>query len=59
MTGLNIAFLILALVCFLVAAIVGYAVTPEGRPGGWTRTNFVALGLAFWVATALIALLPH
>lgn len=58
MTAVLFVLLVLALVCFLVAAIVGYAAAPaEGR--GWARTNFLALGLAFWVATALIAAFPH
>ena len=59
MTTINFVLLVLALVCFLVAAIVGYAATPEGRVAGWSRTNFMALGLAFWVATALISAFPH
>ncbi len=55
MTAVNFVLLVLALVCFLIAAIAGYA--GDGR--GWVRTNFVALGLAFWVATSLIAAFPH
>lgn len=58
MTALSAVLLILALVFFLVAAVVGYSGT-EGRPPGWHRTNFVALGLACWVATEVIALLVH
>jgi len=54
-TAFVFVLLILSLVCFLVAAIAGYAA--DGR--GWARTNFIALGLAFWVATALIAAFPH
>ncbi len=46
MDTLIIIFLIISLVCFVVAAI-----------GLWApRVNLVALGLAFWVAAAL---LPH
>lgn len=45
---MTFVLLILALVCFLVAAISGYAGGPI------VRINFVALGLAFWVATLLI-----
>jgi len=54
-----IILLVLALVCFLVAAVVGYAAAPaaDGRPVGWVRTNFVALGLVFWVATQLLVAL--
>jgi len=51
--------LVLALVFFLVAAIAGYSSVGEGSPPGWHRMNFVALGLACWVATALIAAFPH
>ena len=58
MTAVNFVLLVLALVCFLIAAIAGYAAS-DGTAGGWHRTNFVALGLAFWVATALIAAFPH
>jgi hypothetical protein len=43
-------FKILALVFFLVATFSGY-----GRAdAGWARTNFIALGLAFWVGAELI-----
>lgn len=60
MTVLNFVLLVLALVCFLIAALVGYAAAPaDGRPVGWARANFLALGLAFWVATALIAAFPR
>jgi hypothetical protein len=46
METLILIFLVIALICFAVAAI-----------GLWTpRVNLIALGLAFWVATAL---LPH
>lgn len=46
METLVLIFLVIALVCFVVAAI-----------GLWTpRVNLVALGLAFWVASVL---LPH
>jgi hypothetical protein len=56
MIALSAVLLILALVFFLVAAVIGYGVAPDGRPAGWHRTNFVALGLACWVATEVIAL---
>jgi hypothetical protein len=57
---INFVLLILALVCFLLATFAGHAgAAPDGRPVAWTRTNFVALGLAFWVATAIIAAFPH
>lgn len=46
METLILIFLVIALVCFAIAAF-----------GLWAaRVNLVALGLAFWVATAL---LPH
>lgn len=46
MDTLIIIFLVVSLVCFVIAAI-----------GVWApRVNLVALGLAFWVATEL---LPH
>jgi hypothetical protein len=46
METLILIFLVIALVCFVVAAL-----------GKWTfKTNLIALGLAFWVATLL---LPH
>jgi hypothetical protein len=44
METLILIFLVLALVCFVLATI------------GFARLNFVALGLAFWVTTAI---LPH
>ena len=44
METLILIFLVLALVCFVLATI------------GFARLNFVALGLAFWVSTAI---LPH
>lgn len=49
-----LVLLIAALVCFLVAAVIGYA--PNARIG---RTNFIALGLAFWVVTAILAVIPR
>ena len=46
METLILIFLVVALVCFVLATI-----------GVWgTRVNLIALGLAFWVATVL---LPH
>ncbi len=41
--NIDLVFLIVALICFIAAAI------------GWpsTRVNLVAAGLAFWVATLL------
>lgn len=45
--------LILGFVCFLVAAVIGYA--GDSRIG---RTNFIALGLAFWITTQIIAVIP-
>ena len=44
MSTLHFILILLALVCFLVAA----AGTPTGR------VNVLALGLAFWVSTILI-----
>lgn len=49
-----LALLIAALVCFLVAAISGWAPT---NGAGWTRINFVALGLAFLTIVQLTPLL--
>jgi hypothetical protein len=43
-----VILLVLALVCFIIGAS-GYAVG---------RVNMVSLGLAFWVATALLSALP-
>lgn len=37
-------FLLLALICFIVAIV----------PSNFTRINWVPLGLAFWVLTAII-----
>lgn len=54
MSVFNLVLLILALVCFLVAAIAGHAGPADGRPAGWARTNFVALGLALWVLTIVL-----
>lgn len=47
--------LLLAFVCFLIAAFVGHA----GGERSWTRTNFIALGLALWVLTLIIAVFPR
>lgn len=46
---IHLILLILALVCFLVAAI--------NHPS-LSRVNFVALGLALWVFTAILAAVP-
>lgn len=51
--NVTLILLIAALVCFLVAAVIGYA--GNSRFG---RTNFIALGLAFWVITAIIGAIP-
>lgn len=45
METLILIFLVIALVCFVAAAV-----------NKWSRFNLVAVGLAFWVATIL---LPH
>lgn len=55
MTIVLFLLLILALVCFLIAAFVGHA----GGERPWARTNFIALGLAFWVLTLIVAAFPH
>ena len=55
---LTVILLIAALVCFLVAAVVGYAYTADTRRG-IGRADFIALGLALWVITLIIAALPH
>jgi len=47
--------LILGLVCFLVATVIGYG-AGDGR--GIGRTNFLALGLAFWILTQILAAIP-
>jgi hypothetical protein len=44
-----VLFLLLAFVCFLLAAI-GVAVR---------RVNLIALGLAFWVLVPLLDAVPH
>lgn len=49
----TLILLIAALVCFLVAAVIGYA--PNSRLG---RANFIALGLAFWVITVIMGVIP-
>jgi hypothetical protein len=51
MAVVALILLALALACFLIAAFWA----PPSPP----RVNFVALGLAFWVLTALIAGHPH
>jgi hypothetical protein len=53
---ITIILLIAGLVCFLVAAVIGWAATGDG--GGIGRTNFLALGLAFWITTQIIAVIP-
>lgn len=58
MTVVNFILLVLALVCFLVAAVIGYGAAGDGT-ATWHRTNFVALGLAFWVVTFIIGAFPH
>jgi len=56
---ITLILLIAGLVCFLIAAIVGHAHHPAEGPGpAWGRTNFMALGLAFWIITAIIAAFP-
>jgi hypothetical protein len=54
----TIILLIAGLVFFLVAAVVGHAGPAEGPGPMWGRTNFVALGLACWIVTAIIAAFP-
>lgn len=51
MTAIYLILLLLALVCFVVAAA---GRTPADTLGRATRYNLVALGLAFWVAVPLI-----
>lgn len=48
MRTLDIILYLLALICFIVAAIFGDRVPP--------RVGLVALGLAFWVAVPFTAL---
>jgi|tagenome__1003787_1003787.scaffolds.fasta_scaffold17737807_2 ABC-type transporter Mla subunit MlaD len=57
MAALHVILLILALVFFIVAAVVGYTAAPDGARPGWHRTNYVAVGLACWVATELLVAL--
>lgn len=52
MYAVVIILLILSLVCFIVAAVLGY--TPAAP---WARPNFIALGLACWMAVALLTAL--
>jgi hypothetical protein len=55
----TLILLIAGLVCFLVATIVGHHHHPaEGTAPTWGRTNFVALGLAFWILTEIIGAFP-
>ena len=44
MITIRLVLILLALVCFLVAAF----------GGSWPRVNLVALGLALWIATLLV-----
>ncbi len=55
MMTIVLVLLIAALVCFLVAAVIGHA---EGAGSRFGRTNFLALGLAFWVTTAIMGVFP-
>ena len=55
MHAINIILLILALVFFIVAAVVGYG-PGAATSQGWHRTNFLGIGLACWVLTAIIEL---
>jgi len=55
---ITLILLIAGLVCFLVATIVGHHHPVDGTGPAWGRTNFVALGLAFWIVTAIIAAFP-
>lgn len=57
MAALHVILLILALVFFIVAAVVGYTVPADGARVGWHRANYVAVGLACWVATELLVAL--
>jgi|1185.fasta_scaffold05886_2 hypothetical protein len=52
-----VLILVLALVACLVAMLSGYAGQPPGQPAGWTRTNFLALGVALYVLYVLIVVL--
>jgi len=44
MITIRLVLILLALVCFLIAAF----------GGSWPRVNLVALGLALWIATLLV-----
>jgi hypothetical protein len=46
MVALNTVFLVVALICFLAAAV--NVVSP--------RVNLIALGLAFWIGSLLLGL---
>lgn len=52
-----IILIILALVCLLVAAATSSYSTTEGSRPGWARTNWLALGIAFWILVTLLQMI--
>lgn len=55
MTAFVILCLIAAAVCFGLAALgVAPATRPDGTVSWGARVNLIALGLLFWVLTALV-----
>lgn len=52
---MTLVFLILALVAFIVAAVLAFPRVAAGAYWG----GALALGLVFWVAAQLVGVLPH
>jgi apolipoprotein N-acyltransferase len=54
-----VILLILAILALLVAAVVSWMGTDDNPPAGWRKLNFLALGLALWVAVELLRTLKE
>jgi hypothetical protein len=50
----TVILLILCIVFLLIAAISSWAGGSKTPPAGWMKLNFLALGLACWVAVYLL-----
>jgi hypothetical protein len=55
----TVILLILAIVFLLVAAVASWAGASKTPPAGWIKLNFLALGLALWVAVELLKALQE
>jgi hypothetical protein len=53
----TVILLVLAIVCLLVAAVASWAGASKTPPAGWMKLNFLALGLALWLAVELLRVL--